>query len=84
MGMGSVIIHDLCIIINYISILLDVVSMAFVINVIKWLLWTADTRNLYRPTVLGRDHYGRDYVLSEIYYSVLVRNTCQHSQQTRH
>ena len=25
----------------------------------------------------------RDYVLSGIYYSVLVRNTCQHSQQTR-
>ena len=25
----------------------------------------------------------RDYVLSGIYYSVLVRNTCQHSQKTR-
>ena len=25
----------------------------------------------------------RDYVLGGIYYSVLVRNTCQHSQQTR-
>ena len=25
----------------------------------------------------------RDYVLSGIYYSVLVRNTCQNSQQTR-
>ena len=25
----------------------------------------------------------RDYLLSGIYYSVLVRNTCQHSQQTR-
>ena len=25
----------------------------------------------------------RDYVISGIYYSVLVRNTCQHSQQTR-
>ena len=49
--------------------------MAFVINVIKWLLWTVKTRTLYR--VLGRD-----YVLSGIYYSVLVRSTCQHSQQT--
>ena len=26
----------------------------------------------------------RDYVISGIYYSVLVRNTCQQSQQTRH
>ena len=25
----------------------------------------------------------KDYVLSGIYYFVLVRNTCQHSQQTR-
>ena len=44
--------------------------MAFVINVIKWLLWTVETVTLYK--VLGRDS-----VLSEIYYSVLVRNTCQ-------
>ena len=50
--------------------------MAFVINVIKWLRWTEETRTLYK--VLGRD-----YILSGIYYSVLVRNTCQHSQQTR-
>ena len=50
--------------------------MAFVINVIKWLLWTVETSTLYK--VLGRD-----YILSGIYYFVLVRNACQHSQQTR-
>ena len=27
--------------------------------------------------------FGRDHVLSGIYYFVLVRNTCQHSQQRR-
>ena len=47
---------------------MDVVSMAFVINVIKLLLWTVETRTLDK--VLGRD-----YVLSGVYYSVLVRNT---------
>ena len=58
--------------------------MAFVINVIKWLLWTVETRTVYK--VLGRTLYkvlSRKYVLSEIYYFVLVRNTCQHFQQTR-
>ena len=44
--------------------------MAFVI------LWTVETTTLYK--VLGRD-----YVLSGIYYSVLVQITCQVSQQTR-
>ena len=42
--------------------------MALVINVIKWLLWTVESKTLYK--VLGRD-----YVLGEIYHSVLVRNT---------
>ena len=50
--------------------------MAFVINVIEWLLWTVETITLYK--VLGKES-----VLSGIYYSVLVQNTCQHSQQTR-
>ena len=50
--------------------------MAFVINIIKWILWTVETITLYK--VLGSD-----YVLSGIYYSVLVQNTCQRSQQTR-
>ena len=46
-------------------IAIDVVSMAFVINVNKWLLCTVETRTLYK--VLGED-----YILSGIYYSVLV------------
>ena len=32
--------------------------MAFVINVMKWLMWTVETRTLYKV-------FGRDYVLSE-------------------
>ena len=53
--------------------------MTFVINVIKWLLWTVETIHLYK--VLSRD-----YALSGIYYSplaCLVRDTCQQSQQAR-
>ena len=50
--------------------------MTFVINGIKWLLWTVETRTLNKD-------FGRDYVSSGIYYSVLVRNIRQHSQQTR-
>ena len=46
--------------------------MTFVINVIKWLLWTVEIITLYKVP-------GRDYALSGMYYSVLVRNTCQHS-----
>ena len=41
--------------------------MTFVINVIKWLLWTVEIRTVY--TVIGRD-----YVLSRIYYSVFARH----------
>ena len=46
--------------------LIAVVSMAFVINVIKWLMWTVET-----------------IIILAVFYSVLVRNTCQHSQQIR-